>query len=981
MRNSGERVRSWLLAVLFGIFAVSGSAYAQQTEDEDDETQADDYVPPAKEEITVTGSRIKRDEFSSTSPISVITRETSALAGLLSASDILQGSTSASGQQVDDSFSGFVTDGGPGANTLSLRGLGAQRTLILVNGKRWGPSGVRGSTNSVDLTSIPTASIARFEILKDGASSVYGADAVAGVVNAITRQRLDGGQINVQARVPGNSGGEGIGIDGAWGKVGDNWSFSVSGQYAFQTQLVEADRGFSECDRRPRLTDQDGDGTIDNRDPVTGEELCFGFIYGLVSGPFGFTRYEPSLVPGSDATNPFFDPQVNGTFGIPFFTTAPENGLDNSGAFYRDVRSPSESQMISESYTTSLNSFGEYDFEVLSRDATVYYETYLNRRSTDANGGFGQFFPTVPATNPSNPFGVNGPLAGLGGFSAIPVLPTYNLRNPVTNVGVTRSNTFVGVRGDLSETWTYDAYAGYSHSRGTYKNNFWLADRVTQALDATLDGNGNLVCNDPSNGCVAPNLFSEAALLRGEVPQAFIDFISKDTLGETRYIGHQASAFVTGDLFEGWAGPVSAVFGLEWRQEEIADVPDIESQDDNIFNFTSAQITAGSDIVREAFVELEIPLLTDMRFAEDLSLNLATRYTDYNSYGDDTTSRIALNYQITPAVRIRGTWGESFRAPDLFEQFLGNEVGFLSAFGIDPCIQYGDTFNPGDVIYDNCAAQGLPEDFGSDGLPGIRTITGGNEALEAETSDSWTAGIIIQPESLGVSLAVNWFSIEVENTVASPSIAFVVNDCFTSRGFTSSFCGRIAPRDATGALTDVDASLLNIGLQTTKGIDFDILWQKEFESADLSVDLTVTRIEESVTELLGTTFDLAGRWGLPQWTADADIRVDYRDWTFNWRVDWIGNSAQVPNFDPGTTNIDRVFQTGHNTTNSVSARYSANDWELIATITNVLDSDPPIVPDGYPGNQTGANRIFNTLPGVGYDVLGRTFVLQYSRGF
>ena len=233
-------IRRVLLLGALGFFSISG--FAQQ-EDEDEaeqqaeqEDQVEQEVPvseeaaPVVEEIVVTGSRIRRDEFSSTSPITVITSETSALAGLLDTSDILQNSTIASGQQIDDTFSGFVTDGGPGARSLSLRGLGEQRTLILVNGKRWGPSGVRGGTNSVDLSAIPSSVIARYEILKDGASSVYGADAVAGVVNAITAQSFDGLQFNVQGLLPQEGGVESASGDFTWGRVGPDWSFSVSGR-------------------------------------------------------------------------------------------------------------------------------------------------------------------------------------------------------------------------------------------------------------------------------------------------------------------------------------------------------------------------------------------------------------------------------------------------------------------------------------------------------------------------------------------------------------------------------------------------------------------------------------------------------------------------------------------------------------------------------------------------------------------------------
>ena len=241
--------RTTFPVLLVGLcMAYASAGYAQPVEESDPapetdaaaEAAAEDPSPEAgpTEEIVVTGSRIRRNEFSSASPITVITSETSALAGLLSSADILQTSTVAAGQQIDNSFSGFVTDGGPGARSVSLRGLGAQRTLVLVNGKRWGPSGVRGTTNSVDLTAVPSSVVGRYEILKDGASSIYGADAIAGVVNVITRERIEGFQLNLQGAAPRRGSPEDVGVDATWGTVGDTWSFNISANYSNTREMT-----------------------------------------------------------------------------------------------------------------------------------------------------------------------------------------------------------------------------------------------------------------------------------------------------------------------------------------------------------------------------------------------------------------------------------------------------------------------------------------------------------------------------------------------------------------------------------------------------------------------------------------------------------------------------------------------------------------------------------------------------------------------
>jgi iron complex outermembrane recepter protein len=968
MMNHGDRspgIRLLGILAIVGGLVVLGAPSASMAQLDVDETLVEDD-DEVTEEIVVTGSRIRRTEFNTTAPIQIITNERSQLAGLLDATDILQGSTVASGQQVDDSFSGFVVDGGAGANTISLRGLGAQRTLVLVNGKRWGPSGVRGSTNSVDLTAVPTSQIARYEILKDGASSVYGADAVAGVINAITRQRIDGSQLNFQMEAP-QDGGNGYSIDGTWGRVGDNWSFNVSGVYGEREETVAADRSFSRCPFRPR---PDGSNTRPD-----GEEFCFGFIHGLQLGPFGFARYEPSLTDPSDTSNPFYDPGIQG-FGIPFWTTVPLNDDPNQGPFWIDTRSPSIAQIVPDAELVSVTSFGDLDFTIGDRSATAYYEFYYNRRETDFNFGYRQFFPFVPATNPTNIMGTSGPLAGFGGFGVLSVLPSYELQSPDRHVEVDRTNTFVGLRGDITSSWSYDAYVGHSWSDGSYEDDQWLNDQVNASLDAVLDGSGNLVCSPASLAafpdCVAGDLFTEDALLRGILPQDYLDFISKRTRGTTEYISTQFAGYVTGPLFELPAGELSAVFGIEARKEEIDDVPDIETQNDNLWGFSGAGITRGDDTVKEAFVELEVPLFTDRALADELTFNGSWRYTDYDSYGGDDTFRVSLNWQFIPSLRFRATKGTSFRAPDLFEQFLANQTGFQNALGNDPCIDYGTNFDPGTAVYQNCASQGLPEDFGTQGAPSIRTVTGGNPDLVAETSDSWTAGVIIQPEWTGTSLAVSWFDIDLKNTVASPTVSFVLSDCYSSQNFSSPFCARVAPRDGQGFLTDVDASLLNVGLQRSKGVDVDLVYERQFSMLDLTIDLTATHIEKQDEELLGTFDEFAGKWGFPKWAAQADVRVDYRDWTFFYNVDWIGSTAEEP--------VDnRICATGQRTYNSASVRYRGSDWEVIGTVRNLLDRDPPIVSDGC-GSQS-ATRAFNTIPGTGYDLVGRAYVLQVSKSF
>ncbi len=1018
-----DEIRTILACSIVGV-AFGPAAYAQeqaaapapaaqeaQQEEEKATVPEDATADTSMDEIVVTGSRIRRNEFTSPAPVTVITAERSALAGLLSTEEILRGSTVASGQQINDSFSGFVTDGGPGANTISLRGLGAQRTLVLVNGKRWAPSGVQGATNSVDLTAIPSSIISRIEILKDGASSIYGADAVAGVVNVITKESLDGFQLNAQSQITGESDGERYAIDLSWGKVGDRGSISASFNYAEQKAIVAADRGWSRCPTSQRRTDQDGDGNVDNRDPVTGEPLCFGFIYGIGNSALGFARYEPTLSDPTDTTNPFYDPFINGDFGIPFFTRMPESGLlepgstnddpvplyDNEGEFYRDGLSPGISNIQTPSKIYSFTSFGQLDFDLGGGTSTAYYEAFANKRETDANGGYRQFFPVLNGLtadgndlHPYNPFAF---LEGFGpGFGfAQPVLPSYNLLDPTARIEVERYNVFAGLRGDLAGSWDYDVVVGYGESEGTYRQQQLLDDRVEASLNGIIIDNGTVRCSDAVlaqfPGCVPANLFTNDALLYGTLPQDVLDFIRKDTEGKTTYEGLQFSAFVTGDLFALPAGMVKAVFGAEYREESIDDVPDPDAQANNFWGFTTAGITSGEDKVQELFTEVEVPILTGKPFAEEMYVSLSARYTDYDSYGDDTTYRAAFNYQVTPEVLLRSTFGTSFRAPDLYEQFLGDQTGFISNLN-DPCINYGAGSDPGDPLYDNCASLGLPEDFNASSS--ILSITGGADDLFAETSEALTIGIVLTPRDLDFSIALDYFDIQIEDTVASPSEGFILGECYDSAGFSSAFCSRVGDRStyipgqggqpgSGGELSFVDASFVNIGKQQSRGYDLNIVYEKEFPVGRLILDGTATYLDKQNYELFGEFVRLEGRWGFPRLSARTSARFDWRDWRFSYFLDFIGESEEEPVFDPGTTNQDRQNRTPNLFYHTVSVRYQAADWEAIFSVRNVADKDPPYVSDGQ--GAEGATRVYNTLPGVGYDLFGRTFGLQLAYRF
>jgi iron complex outermembrane receptor protein len=976
------------LALISSLWVLSSAALAQNPQSETPPPEVGSSIEVSDdasnnlelEEVTVTGSRIKRTEFNSLAPIEIISMDNSALAGLLSVTDILQSSNLSSGTQIDDSFGGFVTDGGPGSNNVGLRGLGANRTLVLVNGKRLVSSGIGGSLYGTDLTSMPETLLDEIQIYKDGASTIYGADAVAGVINALTRESVDGGELGLTYEYPDIGDGSTLAIDGIWGKTADNWSFSVSGSYEDQESYVQADTRYAKCTTLPRLTDQDDDGVIDNQDPITGEELCFGAIYGFAASPFGWVRYDPSLGSDADSSNPNYDGLVNGTYNIPYYTRVPVSGLDNAGAFYRDSRSPNSAMVEYGNKNYRLNSQGAYDFSIGGRSATAYYEGYLSRRETTVNSGFGQFFPRVPATNPSNPFGVHGPLGEEDGGRALAVLMRWGM-DAVQQVEVDRFTLFSGLKGSLSETWTYDTYIGYGRSEGSSSFVAFLSDRVAASLDAVLDDAGNLVCRDLATnpGCVAANLFTEDAMLRGQIDPAAMAYMTKRTEGITKYDKVSWSGFATGELFEMPAGAASAAFGFEWRHEAIDDQPDIDSQRGNLFGRATSGITRGSDSVVEVFGEFEAPLVSDVFLAQDITANLATRWTSYNSYGSDSTWTARLGWQIVPSVLIKGSMGTSFRAPALYEQHLQDQTGFVNGMTNDPCWGFLETVDPGAALYDNCIAE-VGTDFGTvGGLPSIEVIRGGSDNLKAETSDSYTYSLVWQPEAIDLSMSVTWWDYTINDTVLSVGAATILRECYGSVGKSHPFCARVSPRNAQSELGPLDASFINIGEEKVSGYDLDFDFVHEFDRFDLAIESSFTRYQRYTQTLLGVTTEYAGRWAQPDWKGDVDVRLSRGEWTVSWRLQFIGRQEEEPVYDQGTENLDRVVAIGSRAFHNLSLTRDMGDWTSRLTVKNIFDDDPPMVGDGV-GSET-ANRRHNTVVGVGYPLKGRSLVFNVSKNF
>lgn len=967
-------------------------------------------APAAEEEekkverVVVTGSRLKKSEFTSSAPIQVITTEETTLEGLSDTADIVQGSPlSAGSQQINNTFGGFVTQGGPGANTVSLRGLGAQRTLVLINGRRISPAGTRGQLGSPDLNTIPESMIDRIEILKDGGSSIYGSDAVAGVVNFITKQNYDGITLSGFTNMSFEGGGEIYQVNGTWGETFDRGHIMLAAEYYRRDPLRIGDRDYFDCsqDRVTEtglggLTSSVGvGGILDIIDPATGESKCFNILSGVADRLISGGRYvpDPTAVAGGGFVAGFPDLATWKRVNHSFAQTGNNEAVwrASTAATPNDDPRFLSTMLIAPVERYSAFFQGAYD---IIPGAEGYTELSFARRESEQER-WRQLFPNVDGLNPNNQ-------VATGGFGqlarSIVLVPTDGQQT------VDYYRAVLGLRGDFADSfpifggWSYDIYGQHIRSEADYTNDIIYNDRV-------LATTGALACNQAAITISGGNCASVPGGIRwfddlvvtkgwdGGFTQAEKDFLFTKETGHTTYTQTLFNAVVTGDLFLLPAGAVGAAIGAEYRIDELDDTPGFNARNNNLWGQTSAGRTAGTDTVREVFGEISIPLLAGKSFAENLTFDGSARYTSYDSYGEDSTYKMGLNWQITPEYRLRGTTGTSFRAPALFEIFLANQTGFLGQNQVDPCLNWNLSANP--LIQASCGPAGINLPAGYNGpYPSALIVTGGGGpgVLSAERSEARTVGFIWTPDWIDFSVAIDYFEFEVNNAVGQFGALNIVTACHTSPPFpTSPFCS-LFNRDTNplsptfGMITQVNNSFVNIASQVTDGVDVTARYEHEFSFGRLllNAQATFTFTDEIRTLPTGIVNDFNGEVYDADFVGNFDIRFDHEDWSFFWNVDMASRASNDEAFGGsvflwrGTPFAAQFKQyTEFVATHDVSTRYRADDWSIIVGVQNVFDDEPPAV------SQAGAfGKVGNSVAiGGPYDLVGRRGFIEISKEF
>lgn len=954
-------------------------------------------APARVEEIIITGSHIRKDEYSSASPIQVIKKDESVLAGLTTTTEVLQGSTVTGGSnQINNYFGGYVTDGGPGANTLSLRGLGAVRTLILLNGRRLAPSGTRGSVGSADLNVLPSAMVDRIEILKDGASSVYGSDAVAGVVNIITRKGIKDWTIEGTRENTDEGGGDITKLSIVGGHTWDRLDISGSFEFDDRQELKIGQRNWASCPTQALI------------DPVTGQ-----YAAGSILDPSGQPRCFPVgglTGTGGLAHDYIIAPTVAGRRWTP-------DPLMLGGALpgWRRVdslrlRPDFDRSLLNESlisptrnYTAFFN--GSYDLHALG-NGELYFEALHARRESRQTG----------ARQLSLDYQYDGGLL----FLANPLVPDVIYNNTNAAVAINPRGDFVetrafvawgndtssqkvdfdrlvvGLRGDLPflTDWKYDANVTANRARASYTFQSFLTDRIynstyvvpvagpTTAPTRTVNG-VTYTCasniGNPNPICV-PAPYLDANFLAGQVDQAYRDYVFRPVTGNTAYDETTVNATADGALFKLPAGELRAAVGVEFRNLKLDDTPGPDMINRNLYNFTSAGITRGTDRVREIFAEVEAPILRGMPAAEDLTLNVSGRYTNYHSYGSDKTYKVGLQYSPVKWFKLRGTKGTSFRAPALFEQYLAPTSGFLSS-SVDPCDGYG-SLPPTSVRYINCNSELHDPTFIAHNGVQVNSAGGAALGLKSEKSKADTVGIVVQPalpHSVGdLAFAVDWWKIDVNNQVAQIGATNLLSLCYDNPQFRAggSYCAYSA-RDVNGSLL-VQDNYINIATQLAEGVDYNVRYTRSMGIGEFVADLRATRYLRQDSKLLptDTLLKLNGTLESPKWVGDADLRYTYKDCTFRYGLTYVGpmNSDTLVGVNPSVDPYN--FGVSPYTTHDFSVKYaSPAKWSLIVGVRNATDTTPKTVSPG------AYDRVGNSLLYSGYDYFGRRYFVTLSETY
>jgi iron complex outermembrane receptor protein len=738
------------------------------------------------ERIAVTGSRIKRTDMETAQPLLNISREDIERSGLTSLSNLLK-EISANGASL-----GLQTNNGNtgGAATVSLRNCGSARTLVLINGRRWIPQ----LGGNVDVSTIPLAAVERIEVLKDGASTIYGTDAICGVVNVITKNDFEGAEVSASMGSYEQGDGQQQTTSLTLGSQTEKTSMLMNISYAKQESILGGDRDISSVPIYNLPATISGSG---GRASPTTPYGQYGVTVDGVRSSYTLDPTKAGCVTNQDCT-------ATGDFKIYDRFT---DGYNFAPVNY--IQQPSETTSL---YLQASHELNDY---VRAKSDVVY-----SQRSSEAQlaaqpmGGL-----AIAANSVYNPF-----KQSITGGSFRPIVAPRSFAADVNTWRVTGG--FEGEFELAESSFYWDAFAGFSETSSVFlKNGFFDTTKVAKALGASTITNGVAKCVGDTS-CVPLNIFGGPD---GVTPE-MIKYISVSPRNLASQTLHNYGASIGGDIVELPAGMLAVVTGVEYQRHAGYSSPDPLTVAGQVLGDNPSQPTEGGFSVSEAFAEAAIPLLADLPFVKKLELNTAVRVSDYSNFGKTTNPSFKLTYAPIDDVMFRASMSDGFRAPSLDNLYSGQQDGRPAA--TDPCSIDSVAYTSSAQTRANCQAAGVSNTFVQKD-PQFRAKSGGNPDTQPETSKSKTVGVVYNPSQVeGLGLTLDWYNVQIANAIGTNTSQTIADRCYI-QGI-ASYCSQIT-RDTTGALNGNIGEISNV-LATTQ----NFVGGQEVEGYDLNVSYAFT---------------------------------------------------------------------------------------------------------------------------------------------
>ncbi|MEW4467565.1 TonB-dependent receptor [Parasphingorhabdus sp. JC815] len=928
--------------VVLGLAMVSAPAYAQDQDIQEAEAAA------ASDIIIVTGSRISNPNLVQSAPVNVVNSDEIDLRQATNAEELV-GELPGVAPGVNSS----VNNGSAGFATLNLRNLGSRRNLVLLDGTRLVPSSLSSQT---DLNIIPVALVERVDIVTGGASSVYGADAIAGVANFVTKRDFAGVDIGTSFGIAEEGDGQRFRTDITIGANFDDGRGNAVLSIGYQNidSVLQGDRSFSQ-DALFIEGSKIGSGTsVPTRlngqqyDPATGDLVDTYNTFNFAPFNYFQTPLERFNVFGSARYEVTDNIEVY-TKGM-FTKSTVSLRLAPSGLFGDTWQMPLNNPFINDSIRNQLCD-----------------DNGVDPASCTAAGA---------ATDPSDP-----------NYLEVPTIINRRLveMGPRETDYVTNQfQVWSGVRGSITDNIDFDVYGTYGESDRAQTNRNWgLKSLVQQSLRA----NDADTCADPSNGCVPINLFGNGQ----SISDASVAFFNKPSGQTVKTSLAVVNGSISGDLgsesFLFADTPIGFAIGAEYRKYTAEQLSDLASgtQDEVLGTGAPSPSFKGEYDVKEVFGELIVPIVENVPGIYNLTFEGGVRYSDYSNSGGSTTWKAGGSWEPIEGYKIRGIYQHAVRSPNIGELFSPVVTG-LTALSTDPCAGANPVGNA--QLTAVCIAQGAPaSSIGSIPVPSasqINATSGGNPDLGPETANSYTIGVVLTPPSIpGLAITADYYHVKVKGAITTPTPGDIIDPCYVD--FDATACALIKRNPLNGSLNgggDTPGLLLqltNQGIIETSGIDLRVGYQMPTSFGKVSFDFNGNWTEQLKFKASPASInrECLSFYGencepiTPEFSFNARTTVslgDTVDVSLLWT--WIDGVSLEPLSASFGGALDEYSSISAYSYFDLTTRFSVTDnFEMTAGVQNLLDKKPPVVSSFIGGSSYNSGNTYPTT----YDAIGRRF--------